>query len=260
MSSGDGQDASAQHNQSRSVVTAATFLAVLPALDYDLATSCVESMSWTFSRNLLLLDNSDSQTIAEWASPRAEVGWVERTVERPANRGVSRSWNMGAERVIAGGLDYLVIVSQSVLFGAAKGDDFLDELNDRNPAYVVHASDGWKLLAIHRTVLERVGLFDEVFSPGYFEDTDYLIRLARAGFPSPRENGRTLDQVVVDVSSRGDALMLKSGQVRLDYAGQEAKYIRKWGGFQGEEKFTHPYNLPELDWSYVGAPPSGAVG
>lgn len=37
-------------------------------------------------------------------------------------------------------------------------------------------------LAIRRAVMERVGLLDEGFWPGYFEDVDYCLRAARAGF------------------------------------------------------------------------------
>lgn len=35
--------------------------------------------------------------------------------------------------------------------------------------------------ALRRDVLERVGLFDELFYPGYYEDTDYCIRVREAG-------------------------------------------------------------------------------
>ena len=37
-------------------------------------------------------------------------------------------------------------------------------------------------LAIARPVLEKIGLFDEAFTPGYFEDSDYCYRARHAGF------------------------------------------------------------------------------
>ena len=37
-------------------------------------------------------------------------------------------------------------------------------------------------LAVHRRVIERVGLLDEGFWPGYFEDMDYCLRARAAGF------------------------------------------------------------------------------
>ncbi|MFC1514289.1 glycosyltransferase family 2 protein [Candidatus Omnitrophota bacterium] len=37
-------------------------------------------------------------------------------------------------------------------------------------------------LLIKRAVVEKIGLWDEVFSPGYFDDTEYIMRAKRAGF------------------------------------------------------------------------------
>ena len=37
-------------------------------------------------------------------------------------------------------------------------------------------------MLVKRQVLDRVGLFDEVFSPGYFEDADFCFRVREAGF------------------------------------------------------------------------------
>lgn len=37
-------------------------------------------------------------------------------------------------------------------------------------------------MLIKRRVIETIGLFDEVFSPGYYEDSDYCFRAREAGF------------------------------------------------------------------------------
>lgn len=233
----------------------ASFVAVLPSIDYDLTTSCARSMTWELSRNLLLVDNSQDQKIAEWARPRAEIGWINvPEAAEPANRGVPCSWNKGIDLMRSLGREYLIIVSQSILFGPSGARDFLDELNERQPPVICHSQHGWKLLAINALVIGRVGIFDEIFSPAYMEDTDYLVRLARAGYPSPRENGGELDQVTIDAESRGDALALTRGLVTMDYGAQEAKYVAKWGGTQGNEKFLTPYGVLSLDYTYTGPP------
>lgn len=231
----------------------ALFVAILPAIDYDLTTSCVSSMCWELSRNLLLVDNSQDQKIAEWARPRAEIGWINvPEAAEPANRGVPRSWNKGVDLMRSLDREYLVIVSQSVLFGPSGGRDFLDELNERQPEWIMHDSCGWKLIALNRELFSRVGVFDEIFSPAYFEESDMLYRMGLAGVPSPRENGGELDQVTTDARSRGDALALKSGVVDLDYGAQAEKYRRKWLGDQGKEATKHPYGDPSLDYTHTG--------
>ena len=238
-------------------MTTPTFVAILPALDYDLATSCLSSMCWTLSRNLLLIDNSADMRIARWASSRPEIGWMAHGVDAPpTNRGVPHSWNLGVDWLQANGDDYLIIVSQSVLFGASGGQDFLDELADRRPKWIIHSQHGWKMIALSRAVFDRVGRFDEIFSPGYREEVDLLYRMHLAGLPSPQYNDGRFDQVVIDAESRGDALMVKSGQAVIDFGENTAAYQRKWHGEKLEEEFVRPYNDPSLDYTFTGPYPA----
>lgn len=237
-------------------MTAPTFVAVLPAIDYDLATSCLNSMCWALSRNLLLVDNSADHAIAQWAKPRPEIRWIAQAAEGvPANRGVPRSWNLGVDWMRANDDEYLIIISQSILFGASRGQDFLDDLADRRPPWIMHSQCGWKLIAISRALFSRVGLFDEVFSPGYREETDLLYRCHLAGLPSPQYNDGRFDQVTVDIESRGDALMVKSGQATIDFGANTAIWNAKWGGEKLSERFTSPYDDLSLDHKHTGPAP-----
>lgn len=233
-------------------MTAPTFVAVLPAIDYDLATSCIQSMDWQLANRVYLIDNSERLTIADWASPRGALAPIDR---EPGNLGVPRSWNRGIEWMRANDASYLVIISQSVLFGPSGGRDFLDELETRRPDWLMHFQYGWKLIALSADLIERVGRFDPVFSPGYREEVDFLYRCHLAGLPSPQYNDGRFDQVVIDAESRGDALMIRSGTVRMDFGANTAAYLNKWNGEKLQEQWTHPYNDPSLDWTYTGPPP-----
>lgn len=232
-----------------------TFVVVLPGLDYMLTRRCVESMILAFRDHLLLVDNTDEGFLASrYAST---IGKVRAMHE---NAGVAPAWNLGAAWMMDRNAEYLILVSQSLRFGDPGGADFLAELDQRRPPVLMHSQFGWKCLAIHRDTLARVGLFDPIFAPAYFEDQDYLYRMGLAGLPSPRENGGELDQINIAAESAGDAVMIRRGVVDIDYGAQHEKYLTKWGGPQGHEQWTHPYNLPDLDWHHVGAAPTQPEG
>ena len=84
--------------------------------------------------------------------------------------------------------DWLVVCNNDVLFHRP----FCDRLAALDPArlygFWTHTIfeqpylSSWCLL-ISKTVLERVGMFDEAFAPMWFEDADYCIRAQAAGVP-----------------------------------------------------------------------------
>lgn len=223
-----------------------SFVAVLPVIDADLARACVKSMSDTLRARTLLIDNTDDALIA---SEHADVC---RTMAVGFNLGVARSWNCGVAFARTQSADYLMLLSQAVEFGAPGGDDLLAEMHKRSPFIMLHGRHGWHCILIARAVFQKVGLFDPIFWPAYFEDTDFLYRMHLAGLPSPRENGGRLDQHEFDATDAGNGLMLTRRVVTLDYRGQERLYARKWGGTQGHEQFTCPYNDHRRTWRDVG--------
>lgn len=224
-----------------------SFVAVLPALDAELAGACLASMCPELRDNLLLIDNSGTGKIArEWA------GDVAFAVAQASNAGVPKSWNQGIHLARAQNAEYLIILSQSITFGAPEGKDFLSELELRDPPVLMHSQHGWKTLALHRDVWNLVGLFDEVFSPGYREDRDYLWRMHLAGLPNPLTNDGRFDQINIDAESAGDAQAILRGMVRVDMVANMRAYVAKWGSETGDEQWTTPYNDETLDFSFVG--------
>jgi hypothetical protein len=221
-----------------------SFVAVMPAIDEQLARTSVKSMSEALRSRLLLIDNTDDAHIA----PNVEC----RTMAVGMNLGVARSWNVGVQYASHCHADYLLLLSQSVEFGAPGGDDLIAHMHERSPFVMMHTQHAWHTLMVARNVFRQVGLFDPIFWPAYFEDTDFLYRMGLAGLPSPRENGGKLDQVVIDATLIGTALMVRNGRVKPDFGALAAKYEAKWGGPQGKERFRHPYNDARLDWRAVG--------
>lgn len=227
----------------------ARFLAVVPCIDQDRFETFHDRCGW-HPADVVFIDNTPDRSLrptidAGWAMPRILVG---------KSRTVAGAWNIGAGEVIARQLDWLVICSSSLRFGPAGGQDFTDALAEHHGRAAVDSQHGWHLIAIARWALLEVGLFDEGFAPAYFEDTDWLYRAGLAGVPSPRENDGRFGFEPCDAECP-TAETLRRGLAAVDMDAQEARYVAKWGGTQGHERFIRPFDGALRD---PLAPPSTA--
>lgn len=225
---------------------------VLPALNPEWAHACTESMHADLRIRTLVVDNTRfglrDEPISRWVfrPPSGE------------NVGVAASWNVGLDLAIQEEADWLVVLSEAVRFGAKGGCDLLWALSSCSRHFpILHANQfGWHLQAIRRSTWERVGPFDPIFKPAYFEDTDYLYRMGLAGLPSPRENGGRFAHAELDAIDLGAGHSIQQGLAAIRMGDMEGHYVRKWGGRQGRELWRHPYNNPSLDWTHTGGPPA----
>jgi hypothetical protein len=182
-----------------------------------------------------------------------------KIVGAPINLGVARSWNFGIEYARAKRAEFMFVLSTSVVFndGGLGLHEFVRAVLVASDAgqdvQGIDTQLGWHLHGFRTSVFDVVGTFDEHFWPAYFEDTDMLYRMGLAGLNSPRENGRGWPHLDVDATCERDADTLQSGLVNIEFGRLEAYYVRKWGGKQGEEKFTTPFGLCSLG-------PYGAYG
>lgn len=230
-------------------MTAPSFVVVLPAIDPQLADECLGSMCPQLRERTFLIDNTITREIARVHAKRVMF------VSAPGkNTGVTKPWNQGVALAKAMGCDYTILLSQSIRFGASGGRDFLAELEQRRPEWIMHGQHGWKLIAINMQLFEVVGRFDPVFE-SYRNEVDLLYRAHVAGLPSVQYNDGRFDQIVVDATSAGDAVALKRGLVTHDFDASTRAWHAKWGGEKLEETFDHPYNDSSLDWTHVGPPP-----
>jgi GT2 family glycosyltransferase len=95
--------------------------------------------------------------------------------------------------------------------------------------------------------IQKFGLFDEGFSPAYFEDNDMHYRIKISGGSA---------------YARTDAGFYHHGSVTQNWGGQrvvshemfrsnQAYYEFKWGGRPGQEVYDRPWNNEKLkvsDW------------
>jgi GT2 family glycosyltransferase len=152
---------------------------------------------------VVVIDNGSTDGTAEYLSGCAEVSVI-RNLE---NRGCAVAWNQGVKATTA---EWVVVLNNDVLvtkgwleglLGSAVTAD-LDvvtpamregllnyELEPYAQEFVRTAGGAIRLgvadgvcFMVRRRVFEKIGLFDENFRIGVFEDTDFFERARQAGF------------------------------------------------------------------------------
>tara|TARA_R110002020_G_scaffold470314_1_gene696086 strand:+ start:9790 stop:10515 length:726 start_codon:yes stop_codon:yes gene_type:complete len=98
------------------------------------------------------------------------------------------------------------------------------------------------------SLIEKVGLLDENFFPGYFEDNDYKRRILLA-------NVDTIHCPLLNMHDRSSTLNSSTRfKKKNQYTFQQnyMYYVEKWGGKPGQEKYDTPFNkgFPVNYWTF----------
>lgn len=212
-------------------------LAVLPVVTHEYATPCINSIlrpqsaAGLLPEEILIVDNTRE----------GSCDYGLRTYRDPDghNIGVARAWNVGAREVLERGLDYLVIMSASLLFGPQLHTAWTWQMCEFWGAKVIECEGmSWKLIALHRSCFEKIGLFDSNFWPGYQESIDWCRRLHIVGW----EQGFIRAWCNVMAQTVGyHSNMVRSAPL-MEY------YREKWGGPKGYETFVLPFGNKPLDY------------
>lgn len=156
------------------------------------------------------------------------------------NLGTSRAWNVGAREVLDKGIDYLLVMSASMQFGAYLHTNWREQMDRFWGERVIECMGiSWHCIAFHRTVFEGVGLFDTNFHV-YEEGIDFSHRMSLLGW----EGGWCTQWVNAVV--QGVALHIN--MVSCPSAPLKAYYAAKWNGEKGHEKFTRPFGNKPIDY------------
>lgn len=152
-----------------------------------------------------------------------------------SNLGVPASWNLICRTIFGNGFTHAIIPNDDIYWGR-KGEE-LQTILEKYPRDLYKTSrDDFSLFVLPKTTFEKIGPFNEMFYPGYFEDRDYMYRMKLAGCS-------------VMSSLKFDAMLFKESQSsqkdpslleRFDI--NEELYIKMWGGKPGFEKYTKPFN------------------
>jgi GT2 family glycosyltransferase len=169
------------------------------------------------------------------------------------NLGVSASWNAIIKSTPLA--PYWLILNSDIELGAndlAKIKAFVEPRLDTHGLLLCH---GFSAFVITPLALERVGFFDENIYPAYLEDCDYHYRAKLAGIKD--ESIPDLDLIhgeMVDGKMEGSRAInsnpIYSRENGRTHQGNFEYYRAKWGGINGEEIYTHPFNDPHNNLDY----------
>lgn len=196
----------------------------MPCLDLDWARPAIDACRFDEAGHLMVVDNSVT------------------------NRGIMRATNMGLDAMTDE--DWFVIMSSSLVFGPAGGLDFVERLAELPPEHGIAngvPTWGWHLVAFRRNVVERMGRWDENFTPYGLDDVDLSIRITKS-MPDVAWGG-----VPIEADDRVMGWSMKSGKVDAPYAPIHAYFMAKWGcdvGHEFEEYNDHPFGLVDSSINY----------
>lgn len=170
------------------------------------------------------------------------------------NRGLARSWNDGIIESYEQGADVAIVLNDDVdisrpdlrLLAQAAVDHRecgIVEPRGYNERMVENQLLGYAAFAVNPIALEKVGYFDENFTPIYFEDCDYSRRCALAGVTF-YDAGPT--RIVHKGSATINSVPELKNQNNITFSACNAYYHRKWGGEPGQEVFAYPFNDTSL--------------
>lgn len=218
------------------------FVIIIPTILEDIMDKCFATIDPKYHDNLLLIDNSKDGFAHKYG-----VSYE----HHPENLGIARAWNIGARKVVEEKLDYLVVMSSTMLFDKGM-NDFVEQMEANSNPWGLETQHIWHLIAIKRAMIERCGYFDENFYPAYYEDSDYIRRWELNGIHNPMSQTQKLPKVEVAAGLQGTALAKDSGVVKIDYAASRQYFVEKWGseplyGTQEERDrmYIYPFNNPK---------------
>jgi len=185
------------------------------------------------------------------------------------NNGVARAWNIGCEKAIKYGFDYIMIINDDIVVAPYTGNHMIDLLKDESigvitatdhrdtltpdqvrvspyPNYLVDFVDAPDFACFMLTPksYKHIGKFDENLHPAYFEDNDYCYRSILSGLECVRSQNAVFYHYGSRTQNSGDPVVPSEQFERnRDY------YKTKWGGVPGEECYTSPWSNPSLSWA-----------
>jgi hypothetical protein len=186
--------------------------------------------------------------------------FISRNYDEP-HRSVAQSWNWGIRSAIHEGCDIIHVVNDDVtylpgcmlelgralLLKNAVLASGVDHERDKDPLPGVFPHATYACFAVGRDFFEIVGDegFDEGFWPAYFEDEDMLRRFTLL---APKHPTRHLDTMVRGahfrhvVSATQNADPNKPVVDRERFESNRCRYVMKWGGVPGHERYDRPFN------------------
>ncbi len=199
--------------------------------------------------------------IATWRRELVrEIIWITHP-----NAGVAGAWNEIIKLFPAA---WWMITNNDIQFApgdlgklAEKASGQCSVVSGQTPLGMVYGNHGASWFAITAEAVARVGLFDENIFPAYLEDCDWAYRADQLGVRrgdvpdvhARHGDGRLTGSCTVNATRELQEQNARTHGGNFDY------YRRKWGGLNGTEQFTTPFDDPHWPlWAWRFEPDTRA--
>jgi len=153
------------------------------------------------------------------------------------NKGVAGSWNYLLYNIYKDHSDTAIILNDDIYLGRPARMKQLLSLTRHG--FLLNLEHSYAFL-LTKYCFYRVGEFDEAFYPAYYEDNDYAYRYSLLYHTSPK---RTV--LLEPQFARNSASIASNPRLNDRFAANRQRYIEKWGGLPGHERYTTPFNKPK---------------
>jgi glycosyltransferase involved in cell wall biosynthesis len=161
-----------------------------------------------------------------------------RVLHSGKNLGVARSWNIFLDQAMETD-EPIVIANDDIIFSTHTFRDMIAATDQ----FMFVNGEGWSLFAQNPECTRRIGYYDEHFWPAYYEDSDYEVRLLRAGFTTRQ---KVLTETLFHEGWATTKQLENPEWLRVGRERCRHYFLRKWNGRMiGEdpiETFLDPWN------------------
>lgn len=242
----------------------------LPALN-SIDVAMMHSQKHGIELRILLIDNASTDETKEEASERvsdtfSHVRNEERWgFQKSVNFGVNDAWQRGFDLCFVCNNDILLHERAIIrIFERFELASILEEEKDvlgmvtcmdvrgeTDPFLLVNIDDTTKesvpeslhpnfsAFCVNQNCWDKVGEFDELYEPAYFEDNDFHYRMGLADMKGIVYPPAMFYHYGSRTQNEADKVPMVSGAM---FENNRAFYAKKWGGVPGQEKFKLPYD------------------
>lgn len=215
------------------------FLIGIPTLNrLDLLEPSLEKYLNDFNGIQIVIIDNGNQNVIELARRLNNKIKDERikVITPGKNLGVAASWNLLCRMAFDNDFDNILLLNDDIYCGY--GTEVVLKAIENSKTGIVQSFHNWSVLLLSKKLYEKIGAFDEVFYPAYYEDSDYLYRLKLNGIL--HEVDASLNP---EIALRSMTQEKNPELVNESMQANRLRYIDKWGGSPLLEKYDTPYDL-----------------
>jgi len=190
---------------------------------------------------IIIIDNSGNGGSIPVMQPLLQRYMNIYILPQTYNLGVSKSWNTFMTMYPD---DMVIIANDDVFVHTHAIENMVRERRFTSDTTILtgasNSGNMFSLFTITHKAFEHIGLFDEKFYPGYYEDNDYARRALLLGYKLVALDNVTYDHIGSATIAAYDEQRKRDHHSEFSRLGQY--YRDKWGGMPGQEVYTIPFN------------------